>query len=755
MTKASRSMPDLTIRDDERGDMQYRNLSVRASSLDIDNRTIEADVSTENPVLMPDWSRMEMVPEVLRSDGAVIPPSGQVPFLDSHNRSRVSDQLGSVRDIGTRYNKLSGRLHFSESAGNEFTKVREGHVTDVSAGYEVLKKTHVPKGETKEVGGRSYSGPVNVVTKWRLREVSLTPIGADTQAKLRGLDPSQCRFLTPELSKGFEMNEALRKLLVSKGMDDKLTDDEAQRWLIDNVDKLHTPERKEQSTPAVERKDSPAGLTADDIARLIQEGTRKAIEEQQSKRAAFIAEVDALCELADMPELSTQARDLADVSAVRDLLKKKKSERSVDIGFAPSIRVTGEGGRAFAKDIQSALTMRAIDQIAPPKDEFDIGGEWAAKKRAATREKVFPTAERGKDNERWKYATPFQMAEQYLQVVHGVDTRGLPRETVAAAAWFGPQRALDMGFQFRDAGYHTTGNFANLTLDTINKSMMIGYIEAPSTWEGPMRRGNSVADFKNISRLRMGAIPNLPIWNDNAAPELSSFADAREYYAVESRSIGVDFSYRLLINDDMDALSKTPPNMGDAARRTVNAAAWSPWTANPTMSDGVALFAAATGARKRTNLTTGSATPTVATIQTLTNLMMQMRGENTPEGNESADILALMPKYIIGPSALRTTILQLVRSIYDPADANQKFNTASELLPVIEPLLDASSTTAFYLSADPVRVDTVEVTFLQGQENPVIRMVFDEKRLSQAYYVLQTFGVKALNHRGVQKHAGA
>jgi hypothetical protein len=47
------------------------------------------------------------------------------------------------------------------------------------------------------------------------------------------------------------------------------------------------------------------------------------------------------------------------------------------------------------------------------------------------------------------------------------------------------------------------------------------------------------------------------------------------------------------------------------------------------------------------------------------------------------------------------------------------------------------------------------VTFLQGQETPRIRTVPDEHNLSITYYVLQTFGAKALNHRGIQKHAGA
>ena len=76
-------------------------------------------------------------------------------------------------------------------------------------------------------------------------------------------------------------------------------------------------------------------------------------------------------------------------------------------------------------------------------------------------------------------------------------------------------------------------------------------------------------------------------------------------------------------------------------------------------------------------------------------------------------------------------------------------------VPIIDPLLDADSTTAWYLFAEPSRIDTVEVTFLQGQETPQVRSVLSEEKLSMTYYVLQSVGAKALNHRGIQKHAGA
>lgn len=763
-------MPDIGQRDEQHGELSCRLLEVRASSLNEAERTIEAVISTESPVPMVDWQRMEMIPEVLLSSGAQFPKSRQVPFLDSHNRGSVKDQLGSARNIVVESTRLAATLQFSKKTNAEdaWNDVRDGHVTDVSAGYEILKRVFVPAGESKTIDGRSFDGPVNVVTKWRLREVSLTPIGADAQAKLRGLDPATIRFKS--IMKGdFEMNKELRALLVSRGMAATLTDEEAQAWLLKNHRALGDPEDPPATDPPADppATDPPAKgqraaggeLSAAEIGKMIAEATRTAIAEERTRTATFNKEVDSLCELAGLPEQAEACRALPDVSAVRSHLLTVRKNATETIGMAPSIRVTGEGTDRFLADIGSAFTSRALSQIATPAPEGVLSFDAVQKRRADALEKVFPKADQPKGAEQWKNASMYDIAEEMCRSLWGINTRGMSRNDVAAIALVGPERARMSGIQFRSSGaaYHNTGSFANLTLDAQNKSMMLGYTEAPSTWEGPMKRGASVDDFKNVNRFRLGSIGNLPVWNDNDNPVKASMADAKETYAVESRSLELDFSYRLLVNDDMGVLGPAPAQLGASARRTVNAFAWSLITANPIMSDGKALFLeTAAGNRKRSNLTTGSATPTTLTLQTMKNKMRQMRGENTPEGAESADILNLQARYIVGPGSLDTTIMQLVTSAFDPvASTFQIYNPSRTLIPVIEPLLDVASTTAWYLFADPSQIDTAEIAFLKGQETPILRSDMNYKTLSQSTIILQTFGGAPMNHRGMQKHDGA
>lgn len=722
-------------------ELDYRILSVRADSISVEGRTVETTISTETPVLMPDWERMEMIPEVLLTSGVEFPSNRQVPFLDSHNRNANSDQFGSVRSIRVDGNQVAGILHFSkkQAATDAFNDVVDGHATDVSAGYKVITREFVKHGESKVISGRSFDGPVNVVTKWRLREVSLTPIGADDQAKLRGLDPAAVLFKSPsEKKEEFKMTEALRKLCVSKGMTATLNDEEALRWMNDNADKFGTQivekkeERKEEN-----RSELP---TVEALAKLVAEATRIAIEAAAVERKAFEKSVDELCDLAGLTSESAHCRTLADVPAVRAHLKAKQLEEQATIPYGASVRHVSSGSERLEVDLRSALTLTACRSALNGDD--------------AKLEKYYPTAQRSKAADTFKHATLFDMATEYVRS-RGVQTLGLTRDQIAICAMFGPEKA-GIRAAAGGASYHGTGSFSNLTLDAVNKSMMIGFTEVPATWRGPMKQGQSATDFKNIHRMQLGAIPNLPVWNDAVRPEMASMADGRATYAVECRSIGIDFGYKLIVNDDMSALTSTPQKLGDAAARTVNTVAWSQVTSNPTMRDAQALFLETpTGLRFRKNLTTGAASPTTATVGAMKALMRLMRGENTPEGTESADILNITPSYLVVPAALETTAEVLINSMFDPASTGAgTYNATRSLQLVVEPLLDTASSTAFYAFANPTRVETIEVTFLAGQETPQVREVRDEHTLASTYYVLQSLAAKALDHRGIQKHDG-
>ena len=215
-----------------------------------------------------------------------------------------------------------------------------------------------------------------------------------------------------------------------------------------------------------------------------------------------------------------------------------------------------------------------------------------------------------------------------------------------------------------------------------------------------------------------------------------------------------------MINDDMNALARMPGLMGNAAARTVNTVAWAVVTANPTMVDGVALFAAATGNRMKTNLTTsGSGAPTRARIGVGRKLMRLQVGVNTPEAAASQAILNIEPAYLIVPAALEGDAEGILFGQFDQTTTYQGYNPYSRgvrtpLMLVVEPLLDDNSATKWYLFASPSQADTIEVVFLQGQETPYTRNYMDDKTLSMNWQIWQTFTALAVDHRGVYRDDG-
>jgi len=168
--------------------MNYRLSSLHStgpSTLDVDTRSVDVVATTETPATIYDWAR-GTCRETLLMDGCEWPASGQVPLLNAHNRNTVGDVLGSFRDIRVDGGSLVGKVFFSKSDdGGVFEKMKEGHFTDFSVGYKQINSEWVPDGETKTIRGRSFQGPMLVTDRWRLKELSAVPIGADELAKAR------------------------------------------------------------------------------------------------------------------------------------------------------------------------------------------------------------------------------------------------------------------------------------------------------------------------------------------------------------------------------------------------------------------------------------------------------------------------------------------------------------------------------------------------------------------------------------------
>jgi ATP-dependent Clp protease protease subunit len=557
--------------------------------------------------------------------------------------------------------------------------------------------------------------------------------------------------VTP-ITKDDTMSQKMRAKCVAAGMSATLSDADANKWLDDNFEKVMAA--KAEVVPPVDTTTQNGNglvMNAEQLENFLEAREQRRV----SARKTWRTEVDANLKLAFGDTIPTDLKDdlykMQDdgIEAVREKIceaRSKGDSQSLQLSGRVNLSQSQPRDRHLAA-IRTGLQVRCLSAYIPPED--------AKLSTSQVLEKHLPEKDRPKDWEQFANMSLPKLAEESLLadgVTHEQLRRMAPAQIAQAALGFGRAAGLS------GSALHTTGSLGEVTRDAMHKSLAAGYGEAPQTWRGPMRQGASVADFKEKHVVKLSAAGNLPVWNDNTAPDQVKLSNERESYAVEARAETLSFSWRLLLNDDLDALARHPQLLGAACGRTVNAVAWRQLTSNPVMADGqTLLLETVAGNRKRSNYTYGAATPTNAILGAMKAKMRLMRGLNTAEGNESEDVLNLVPAYLVGPAALEEAILKQVLSGADPAAGGNSsvYNTARTLTPVIEPLLDASSATQFYLFASTSQIDTIEVTFMQGYETPFPHEWMDDKTMSQNFTIIQVFEAKAIDHRGIHAHRGS
>jgi hypothetical protein len=328
-------------------------MSSALTTLDEKTRSVEVVGATESPVPMFDSERWEIIPEVLLMSGCQMPDSRQIPLLDTHSRYSTSDVIGSFRDMTIEGDKLIGRAMFSTApeAEGAWLKTREGHLTDYSVGYRTLEKEYVPANTTTNIQGRSFAGPVNIVTKWTPREMSSCPIGADEQAKARSATPPE------KQQKEQNMNKELRLFLESRGLPKGATEEEALRFM----ETLQA--RTEPVAPAV------PGTNADE--------TRAAAIRDEHARSS---EIIAMCERHEVPaeKRAELLKPETTVDAARKAVMDIICERSAanNPGFRSPAQTDAQRGinvgvderdkfRAAAEDSLILRTGKPVEKAAP------------------------------------------------------------------------------------------------------------------------------------------------------------------------------------------------------------------------------------------------------------------------------------------------------------------------------------------------------------------------------------------------------
>lgn len=262
-------------------------------------------------------------------------------------------------------------------------------------------------------------------------------------------------------------------------------------------------------------------------------------------------------------------------------------------------------------------------------------------------------------------------------------------------------------------------DFANILGSQMNRSLVSAYQAVNMPWRAYTKQSD-VSDFRNNDRI-MGSEAEdlLPLGPGGVGPYQDSKLSEQKY-SIRASTKGRAFSIsrQALINDDLNYLKDQPTRFGRSAARTLTKeVVQTVLEGNLPAYDGTALFHTSHG----NLLTSGTSVLTAANI----NLAMIAIRRSLFEGQYTG----LQPRYLLVPPELEATARTIMNSEWIPQPGTGIGNI-NPFQGVLEIIVDQwlTSTTAWYVLADPAYAPAIDVAFLQGNQTPDLLVQMPEYR---------------------------
>ena len=628
-------------------------MALRAQTVDKENRSIEATLTTERKTLIRDPCTYRPIDEIILADA--VHWVRHVVLLDTHDRWSVDHVLGSIRDIRRDQKTWVGRLVLARDDKSEaaWSKLVDGHLRAVSVGYLQRKYVDIPARETQTVRGVSYTaGPrtLRITTDALVQEVSLTPIGADRGTMTRSDANHSNREPTA-------MDPALRTYLQSIGLAADATDEAAnefheglrgaQRARADGIANgtirpAPDPEPAAQRTapaatppnpePPAQRNDTPPPgdppAPPPDLAAIRAEAA--AAERTRQTRIRELAG-DAVS-----AELVTRAIDEGwDEDAARrhfyDDLRQRRGP-GVD-GRAPAGHTRSHDTECTREALAMSIAIRAgVDplDIGPPTNVQNEIDDLVPGYGDARRHQLEQLAHR---SDRFRDLSVLDLCRESIRI----DGQRVPHgrhEAIRAAV--------------------SGGTLAYIFTTSLNARLQRSYQEAEDSTVDWVSVDNTIPDFKTNERARMAAGANLEKLGRGGTAKHDKPSDTRETYKVARYAKMLTVDEQDIIDDNLGAITSQPIRMGAAARRLRPDLVYSILLANAALADTGLLFnnTAVTTDGGHANLTTAA----LAAAALKAGIVAMAKQK---DGNAQLNIA---PRFLIVPQDLVFTARELVNS---------------------------------------------------------------------------------------------
>lgn len=287
------------------------------------------------------------------------------------------------------------------------------------------------------------------------------------------------------------------------------------------------------------------------------------------------------------------------------------------------------------------------------------------------------------------------------------------------------------------------GAWDSIMLDAMHKRLTKGWagVQSQIHWSKLVSYVKNVRDFRDQYAIQAGEFTTLPEVPEHGAYHNVEFTDDRASYSVVKYGAIFPISYESKTNDDLAALTRQTEIFGRASARTVESWLFSTMlNGNPTIYDAKTLF------HGDHNNDLGATKP--LSHDTYEEAAEKLMAQTDIDGNP----LDLTPRFLVVHSSNYYDAQRLVQSISRPGTGNNDINVHKGEVEVIK--TNRVTSGRWYLLADPSLVETVEIGFLGGKQEPELFMEqadsghafdFDEERVKCRLI----FGGAWTDYRGV------
>jgi len=276
------------------------------------------------------------------------------------------------------------------------------------------------------------------------------------------------------------------------------------------------------------------------------------------------------------------------------------------------------------------------------------------------------------------------------------------------------------------------------------RSLRAGY-EGANGSHRVWARETTATNFKQIERIQFGSAARLLEVPEGGEFKMGSLNDGKEVYSLATFGRRLPISRKVIVNDDLDAMTRIPFMLGQSAARFETDSLYAILKGNPLMGDGTALFHASRGNYDGTGAALSEASLEAAELA--------MGSQVGLDG----EALNIEPKYLIVSRRDRVKAEKLLAAILANTSGSVNVFANRGLQLVVEQRLNAlaGGKQPWFMAAEHGQIDTVEFAYLEGERGVVLEQRDGFEVDGLEFKARLDFAAKAIDGKGIYCNSGA